>query len=949
MKKRDLLLGVALLAGYSAQAVSSPYQGSVAGEGVYYLYQVETGKWLESNKKNVEQWTTHGELDDTGIDIELKKPDGFNGYQIWTNYTNNGSLNGAAQDRFFFDQPDRDVTDWIFEPVTVDGVTNAYKIMAKATPEGTGERSAIAADVYIGAADGELSDRPTDQTWQLVSREERLRVVKEQVKAGKGPVDVSWLLPWWQIDRNNLRDRQWTRNTVNEHGGGDGFDGPKGYPVKEFWHQIVTRYSYTLENLPEGTYGFSIQGYYRDTAAPDRDENMEAGAQLVERYLAGTELLRAKYFAGATSGTVMSIFHDAKSESTDGYTLEIPEAGKWLPNSMNDAGHAMINGAYKNDMLEVGVADGMLTVGFEKEEGEWRDWLVVGRFYLTYISEEVKGEDLTGLQNDLSNLIATATALPQTPGLINAIEEANKQLSEAKTSSKLLAAIDALQAVVNGVTQAKDAINFYNATKVLADAEGVDTANVTELFNKAVSRDDYNNALTKLRWARRRAARETQEDIYTGCAPVDGGEYYLYNLGQKQFLTAGSSWGAHAALGMPGVLCSFEIEDPDNNGFFINTHQPNGEDNGITKEYLNYRGYMDCARVDDFRFTPVEGKENVYYIQQNDYPDVHMAYNAEASVNDGLTDETTVGTECRNLDPNDLNAQWKLVSKADRDAQLAKATIDNPVDASYFISAPNFLQREDKSAWAMTGGPEMPKVWGLNENHDDFCVEAWNSTSADISQNIDGLPSGVYAVWVNGYYRNGDHANRTVTETTGEGDDAVETEKFIAGQPDNEKISCAWLQAGSDPEDDVALPNICTESGKAPGEGADVTATDGTAYHYPQYCDQAAHFFRLGLYKVHTVINYDSNETLYLALSKYDTMYEKDWMVADNFRLVYYGENTTKEEVAKLLDNNAGVEEIVVDKVMNTDNRIFNLQGIQVVNPTQPGIYIQNGKKFIVR
>ena len=92
MKKRDLLLGVALLAGYSAQAVSSPYQGSVAGEGVYYLYQVETGKWLESNKKNVEQWTTHGELDDTGIDIELKKPDGFNGYQIWTNYTNNGSL-----------------------------------------------------------------------------------------------------------------------------------------------------------------------------------------------------------------------------------------------------------------------------------------------------------------------------------------------------------------------------------------------------------------------------------------------------------------------------------------------------------------------------------------------------------------------------------------------------------------------------------------------------------------------------------------------------------------------------------------------------------------------------------------------------------------------------------------------------------------------------------------
>ena len=93
------------------------------------------------------------------------------GYLFFCNFTNNGSLNGADQDRIFLDQPDRDITDWIFVPVTVDGVTNAYKIMAKATPDGTGERSAIANDFYIGASDGQLSDNPTDFTWQLVSRE----------------------------------------------------------------------------------------------------------------------------------------------------------------------------------------------------------------------------------------------------------------------------------------------------------------------------------------------------------------------------------------------------------------------------------------------------------------------------------------------------------------------------------------------------------------------------------------------------------------------------------------------------------------------------------------------------------------------------------------------------------------------------------------------------------
>ena len=174
MKQRDLMLGLGLLGTFAMQAVTSPYTGSVAGEGTYYLYQVETGQWLEPNKKNVDEWTTLSKLDDTGMDIELKKLDGFSGFQIWCNYTGNGSLNGADQDRFYLDQSDRDITDWIFEPVTVDGVSNAYKIMAKATPEGTGARSFIANDFYIGAADGELSDDPQDFTWQLVSREERL-------------------------------------------------------------------------------------------------------------------------------------------------------------------------------------------------------------------------------------------------------------------------------------------------------------------------------------------------------------------------------------------------------------------------------------------------------------------------------------------------------------------------------------------------------------------------------------------------------------------------------------------------------------------------------------------------------------------------------------------------------------------------------------------------------
>ena len=75
---------------------------------------------------------------------------------------------------------------------------------------------------------------------------------------------------------------------------------------------------------------------------------------------------------------------------------------------------------------------------------------------------------------------------------------------------------------------------------------------------------------------------------------------------------------------------------------------------------------------------------------------------------------------------------------------------------------------------------------------------------------------------------------------------------------------------------------------------------------------------------------------------------EKDWVVADNFRLTYYGKSTTKDEVKDMLSS--GVVPVIDNSDdAKGDNRIYNLQGIEVTNPTAPGIYIRNGKKFVVR
>lgn len=917
MKKRDLLLSLCLLTGSYVFAVDSPYKGAAAAEGKYYLYQVETGKWLQTNMKNLNQWTTHAELDNVGMDVELKKLEGFEGYQIYCNFTANGELNGSDEDRFFLDQANRDLTDWIFVPV--EGSGNQYKIMVKAKPDAN-DRSKIANDTYIGAADGELSDNPTDFTWQLVTREERIEKMIAQAKTGE-PADATFLIPWNDRGRNDMRDRIWAQDVINNYGGGNGHDGSQGYPVKEAWHRMNVRSYITLTDLPKGTYNFSVQAFYRDTEIES--------TMLRDRYLNGEEMLCANYFAGAAKGTVMSIFADAKDAQQDGYSYKVPLTdeegdnvpGKWVPNSMADASVAMINGAYINDWIQAPVSDGKLTIGIEKTEtGEehHRDWLIYKRFYLQYVSEDVIPEDLSGLRSELAELIETGKALTQTTAFAEALANAEQSLTNATSSSALLEAISVLKNFVNVMQGAQGDINCFYATKTLAEAEGVDVTESENQLNSATTRSEFFDALTTLRYTRRRNAAETHADVFPG-KPVAVGSYYLYNIGQKQFLCGGSDWGAHAALGFPGVEITLEADEAEaaDNKFHIDTHLVNGPE----QHYLGYRGYMDSGKAGAWQFVPVEGKENVYNIVQADYPDVHVAWNPYASVDGGHGDETTVGTECRNLQADDLNAQWKLVTRAEREALLNNASINNPVDATIFIQSPNFNQREKAGDfWQFANS----SIWGYGDNHNDFVAESWNTADCDISQSVANLPQGVYVASVQGYYRNGSHE----------------------AQPNIELLQNSDLYAGTNLDDTALLPNITAESGMAPGEGRDAISEDGeTTYHYPYNAEQATVFFRYGLYRTHLTILKDYADDLPLGVGKTVKGEDEDWVVVDNFRLTYYGNNTTVEEVEKTLTT--GIEDVTETKV--SDNRIYNLQGVQVQNASKPGLYIKNGKKFVVK
>ena len=933
MKQRDLILGLGFLGAFT-MAAQSPYTGSVApteGGADFYLYQVESGMWLENNSQPG-LWTTRAGLGKTGFDVNVKPIEG--GYQLDPKLNGNRSINGEG----LYMDTGRPVTTWGLVPVTVDGVSNAYNIQMLVC-----DRDDVA-QYLLGETGGVIADfnpEAENTTWQLVSRADRIEHMKAE--AANGPVDATWLIPGGDFGRNQnprYEEAGWVHKYTNQFGGGVACDGAQHQSLREAWHHITGYTHYVvLKNLPNGTYRFRVQGYSRQSW-DDEDA--------VSAYVDGTWPRNPKYFAGATEKPIRHILSEvfeAPGEGPADQWKEIADLGQWVPDKMNTASLEFLNDRYQNEWIDAVVTDGNLIVGVSKLEGLDRDWFIYDNFQLQYVSAETPATDLTAAIEELNNAIKQVEALQQTPGSQKALEAARMALTSTSGTEIRLATLDLIN-LIDALTAGASSIKYFNETLAVAPGLNETTAaRAFEQFNTATSKAEFDEALKQLRFARRRLVAERQEDIFKGSAPEPNGQYYFYNIGQKQFLCGGSDWGAHAALGMPGIIITLEEENSEDLAFHIDTQLYNGD----TKHYMNYMGYLDCDKAGAWKFVPVEGKENVYRIYQYDYynnklQDARITYAPDARVDqedgDGgrTKDETTVTGEFRGDCPAG-DDEWKLVTREEREALMETATLENPVDATFYMVSPGFNQRENVEAgWIF----DNTKVCDRGSRRSNFVVEFWSDATEqfDISQMVE-LPEGVYMYTVNAFYRNGHHVSEVDSETG---------EITVEGQPDNEAISNAIMYATMGAEADKPIMNILEESGKAPGQGADVKNIDGTVtYHYPQYTDQASDFFRNGLYKNWTVFYADGTEIPVGIMTDPDVAewLPRHWMVCDNFRLKYYGKNTTVDEVL------AGVEDVVVDNEtaveFKGDNRIFNLQGIQVTNTDASGIYIQNGKKFVVR
>ena len=919
MKKLNFMLGMGMLCAMPMFALTSPYTGTTInteGAAKFYLYQVDTGRWLQFNKVK-DAWTTRAELGNVGIDISVEKIDG--GWQLNPRYNGNHSINGNG----LYMDTGRQVTVWKFEPVTVDGVSNTYKIVATSGEGGGYPR-------YLGVgSDNLLASESTDgnHVWQLVTAEERTQYMVQH--AGEENADnATWMIPWQDFDRNNQRGGE---NWILKSNGG--INETVGINNNSFRHARNNASGYvhytTLTGIPNGTYKVRVQGFFREEWNGDI---------YWYRYNAGITPRHCYYFAGASEHLFMHAADPGFTEkpcSDHNWNQSAIANNVYYADDFNTVGHAFNMGLYTNPWITAIVTDGTLTLGVKKLHGSNWDDIYYDNFEMVYESASTEGADQQ--YTDFKARVSATLEKDMVEYPNNAVGTAKEKFGKATDINSLrLAELDYVNTIY-GTFKQQNVKNFHD-TYALAQKEGVeDLEPIMNSFYNAADNAAVTNALRDLRYARRRNAAERHEDLFAGQTPK-AGDFYLYNVGQKQFLCGGSDWGAHAALGMPGVLVTLEArEDGDeaNLVFDINTHLQN--ENG--QYYLNYRGYMDCSRPDGkWKFAPVEGKKGVYNILQNDYQDVHVAYNPNASVDtQGHSDETTVGTECRGLQPDDLDAQWKLVTKAERIALMEGANSHNPVDVSFLIHSPNFSKRENPAEkWTLTNA----NVWDANGNHFDFAIESWDTENFDMYQLIEGLPEGVYSISAQGYYRNGKHLLQP----------ARPREQYAilyAGEETSTQASAAndVLRVQGDPSyAENPFVNVLEYANMAPGEGRDAVAEDGTVYHAPDNVEpNATSHFKLGLYKNQVAIHKYSSETpLKIGAKKTKRDNPQDWAVLDNFRLKYYGKGTS-----------TGIEEVEAEAAAEAEAEanapVYNLQGIRVSDTTVPGIYIRNGRKFVVK
>ena len=307
------------------------------------------------------------------------------------------------------------------------------------------------------------------------------------------------------------------------------------------------------------------------------------------------------------------------------------------------------------------------------------------------------------------------------------------------------------------------------------------------------------------------------------------GKYLLVNVESNKSWGAGNDWGTRASLvDHPEYVTllqqpdgTYFMESQVSNGgnaiYFNGDYMDNGSPVALTINAAQILGFNDDAETQPVYGYTIANGEN------------YFGY-------DGTS--TVLG---KNLPADSENALWLVVSEQEAMAALANASAEEPADVTFLIKNPNFgRNNRNADAWTVSEDCTNKNLSGGDDTN--RCAESFHSVFT-ISQLLENVPNGIYALQAQGFYRQ-------------DGEDNDNLPVFFA----NDQTEVFPLKTGAE--------NSMNE--------ASVSFKNGLYYSEPVYVEVKDGKLNIGA-------KLEVNTNL--------------WCIFDNFSLKYYGADADLNEV----------------------------------------------------
>ena len=723
--------------------------------GDYYLYNEGAGKYVVG----ANNWGTRASMETSGIKMTATLSDGK--YTLSTAPTYTGSYLGA--DGYV----DQGSAQWYLIPTSEGGYimqcssNNKYLVW-----DGTSATTTSMTETL-----------PTDSKgyWTFKSAADRLAVLETATKAS--PKEATYLIANPDFSRNaNLG--LWTSTSSNSGefkvGGGDNINNNL-----QQWNGYCT-VDQNVTNLPNGLYKMTVQGFYRPGGSATTST-----AQNVKIYAGDEEGLLMLHTNGAPES----------EDANNGFTADTG-LGSWVPNSQTDASKAFTAGYYVNEVDNILTTDGTIRIGATNTTTLAYQWMVIDNFRLYYYGPTISSTatalpdgSLTAgtwyyfdipTDGDYNLTVTTLSDVVYTTDAKVLVEDAGDITTNfAKTSELALTAgryyIKSASAQSFAVTPASYDYAIGEATLSVADGGYTQSSTYTVTFPSAVTNDP--NA--------------TVAFVDNSTATVNGNTVNLTAVEGGFSLDLGElTENAEFVISIPAGAYGYAAGDTYNEAISLTIHTPAVFDGFYflrtsAGKYVARGGdYNSRAVVDEFGL-PLSVATNASGITQFTYVDnggklfLNGSGNAytDNNTDPNWTFEATEGGYYIVHADGDYDGKKLNVWSGDSKSLFATGT-EGTVFVTEPVSEHNTYMEALKDAQAATAAEALGNTtittkaglatW-LEENYSAVPVEIasvsftekWNGdASAEwgdgkdmYTATVNDLPTGLYKLTVNAYYR----------------------------------------------------------------------------------------------------------------------------------------------------------------------------------------------------